>query len=139
MWGETEILLERLCNKLAADNFLPEHGETLRKIALEIEQAYKENRFDGMIEANSKFHESISNISQNDYLKEMLKQVRSRYYICNTFAWSYPDVVNKILPEHNQFIEALESKNYEQLDYLSESHIKYSKDLYINHLQRRKG
>ena len=135
---EVRLALEKLCNKLAADNFRPEHAIELKNLSMEIEKAYHENRFDMMISANTDFHNLISEISKNAYLIEILKQVRSRYYIFNTFAWSHPETVEKILSEHREFIESFENKNYEKLEELSESHIKYSKDIYINHLRTRK-
>ena len=133
------LALEKLCNNLAAENFKLEHSIELRKLALEIELSYKEDRFDLMISANAKFHNLISETSGNDYLIEILKQVRSRYYILNTFSWSHPEIVKNVVSEHLEIVEAFEKKDYKKLDLLSESHIKYSKDLYINHLKSRRS
>jgi DNA-binding GntR family transcriptional regulator len=130
--------LERLCNKLAADNFLPEHKTVLLDLAQKIEQAYENDQFEEMIEANAQFHNYMTNLSGNSYLAEVLNQVRSRYYIFNTFAWSNPDTVDKILKEHRDYIQALEDKNYDLLSDLTQSHITYSKDLYLSQIRRRK-
>lgn len=134
---QVRVVLERLCNKLAADHFVPEHKAKLQDLAQRIEQAYQADRFDKMVETNTKFHDYITNISQNDYLIQMLKQVRLRYYLFNTFAWSNPEMVKLILGEHKKYISALEKGDYEALDALAESHISYSKNLYIKHLRSR--
>jgi DNA-binding GntR family transcriptional regulator len=135
---QVRVVLERLCNKLAADNFQPEHKIILSGIARKIEQAYEDDLYDVMIELNTEFHEYITKIAHNVYLIETLKKIRSRYYIFNTFAWSNHEIVRKVLKEHKQYIVALETKDYELLSTLARSHISYSKDLYLNQVKRRK-
>ena len=134
---QVRLVLERLCNQLAADNYLPEHGIRLRVLAKRIEEAYEEDRFDEMLDANTEFHDYITQISKNDYLIQILKQIRRRYYLFNTFAWSNPEVVRKILEEHGEYIRALEQGDCETLNDLAKSHISYSKDLYLKQLKSR--
>ena len=134
---QVRVVLERLCNQLAADNFMPEHRSRLHDLAERIEQAYKEDRFDKMVEANSRFHDYITQISNNECLIQMLKQIRLRYYLINTFAWSNPEVVKRILDEHQEYINALEKRDYITLNSLAESHITYSKDVYLKQLKSR--
>jgi DNA-binding GntR family transcriptional regulator len=131
------VTLERLCNKLAAENFSPEHAMVLRDLAQRIEKAYADNRLEGMIQANKEFHDYITQLSNNRFLIETLQQVRSRYYIFNTFAWSNPEMVKNILAEHNRYIAALEEKDHATLDSLAESHITYSKTLYLSQIRHR--
>ena len=135
---QVRVVLERLCNRLAADNFKPEDKTVLEDMAQKIEQAYEKDLYEDMIEANTRFHDYITKISGSDYLVEILNQVRSRYYIFNTFAWSNPEMVQKILKEHKQYIIGLETKDYDLLNMLAQSHISYSKDLYLNQIKRRK-
>jgi len=134
---QVRLVLERLCNQLAADNYLPEHGMRLKELAHRIEQAYEEDRFDEMLDANTKFHDYITQISKNDCLIQILKQIRHRYYLFNTFAWSNPEVVRKILNEHGEYIRALEQGDGETLNTLAKSHISYSKDSYLKQLKSR--
>ena len=134
---QVRVVLERLCNRLAAENFSPQDKSTLQELAAKIIQAHNENRIDEMIAANSKFHDHIMQMSNNDYLIQMLKQIRMRYYILNTFAWSNQEVLECIIQEHEKFITALEEKNYATLDSLAETHISYSKKLYLNQIRSR--
>lgn len=135
---QVRVVLERLCNKLAAGNFKPGYRTRLEEMAEKIERAYENDHYEEMIKANTRFHDYITTMSGSDYLVEILNQVRSRYYIFNTFAWSNPDMVAKILKEHRQYIDGLENKDYEMLDKLAQSHITYSKDLYLSQIKRRK-
>lgn len=134
---QVRVVLERLCNQLAADQFLPEHGIRLKNLADMIEQAYAEDRLEEMVEANTKFHDYLTTISNNDCLIQMLKQIRLRFYLFNTFAWSNPEVVKIVLNEHRKYIRALENCDYETLSALAESHIRYSKDMYLKQLRSR--
>jgi DNA-binding GntR family transcriptional regulator len=65
----------------------------------------------------------------------MLQQLRSRFHLFNTFAWSSPDLVRQIIREHEQYIEAFEKSDINTLNRLAESHISYSKDLYLKQLK----
>ena len=134
---QVRVVLERLCNQLAAENFTEEDGGFLTEIAQEIESACGDNAINEMINANTRFHDHILDMSRNTYLIETLKQVRSRYYIFNTFAWSSPDIITRVQSEHRQFIAALETKDYDLLNTLAEKHISYSKDMYLNQIKRR--
>lgn len=131
---QIRVVLERLCNRLALKNFRGEHAEQLRHLANRIKHAYKKNRFAEMLEANAEFHNLIAEIAGNKMLIGMLKQLRSRFHLFNTFAWSSPELVQQILHEHERYIEAFEKGEIKPLNRLAESHISYSKDLYLKQL-----
>jgi DNA-binding GntR family transcriptional regulator len=132
---QIRVVLERLCNRLALQNFRPEHAEDLRQLANRIKHAYEQDRFDEMLEANAEFHNFIAEIAGNHMLIGMLHQLRSRFYLFNTFAWSSPELVRQIIREHEQYIEALEKGEFQTLSLLAERHVSYSKDLYLKRLK----
>lgn len=132
---QIRVVLERLCNQLALQNFRPEHAERLRRLANRIKAAYEADRFDDMLAANAEFHNYIADIAGNRMLIGMLHQLRSRFLLFNTFAWSSPDLVRQTIREHEQYIEALEKGECETLSLLAERHISYSKDLYLKRLK----
>lgn len=132
---QIRVVLERLCNRLAMQNFLPEHAAQLRHLANRINNAYEKNRFEEMLEANAEFHNLIATIAGNQMLIGMLRQLRSRFHLFNTFAWSSPELVRQIIGEHEQYIEALEKGDTQTLGRLAESHISYSKNLYLKQLK----
>ena len=136
---QVRVVLERLTYSLACENFTPADGIELRKIADRIKVSYQENNFQEMIAANSEFHNYITGLANNKTLIQMINQLKVRFHIFNTFAWSSPEIVDRLQKEHEQFIEALENKDLITLNDLSESHFSYSKNLYLNQLRARKA
>ena len=136
---QVRVVLERLAYSLACENFNPPDGDVLRNIAHRIKVSYRENNFQEMIAANSKFHNYITELANNKTLIQMINQLKIRFHIFNTFAWSSPEIVDQLQKEHDQFIEALENKDLKILNDLPESHFSYSKDLYLNQLRARKA
>jgi DNA-binding GntR family transcriptional regulator len=55
---QIRVVLERLCNRLALQNFRSEHAEPLRRLANRVKTAYEKNRFAEMLAANAEFHQS---------------------------------------------------------------------------------
>ena len=91
-----------------------------------------------MIAANVQFHNYITELSKNSTLIQMISQLRIRFHIFNTFAWSSPEIVDLILKEHEQFIKGLAKKDTKLLDDLAEKHFSHSKNLYLIHLRARR-
>jgi len=91
-----------------------------------------------MIAANIQFHNYITELSKNCTLIQMINQLRIRFHIFNTFAWSSPEIVDLILKEHERFITGLEKKDRKLLDDLAEKHFSHSKDLYLLQLRTRR-
>ena len=135
---QVRVVLERLVNRLACENFRKTDAKALRKIADQIKDSYKKNDFDEMITANVKFHNYITELSRNNTLIQMINELRIRFHIFNTFAWSSPDIVDLILKEHEQFIRGLSKKDTKLLDDLAEKHFSHSKNLYLIHLRARR-
>lgn len=131
---QIRIVLEKLCNRLALQNFSPEHADRLRGLAKRIKAEYQSNHFAEMFAANAEFHNFLAEIAGNQTLIGMLQQLRSRFLLFNTFAWSSPELVRKIMGEHDRYIEALEAGDEQALSRLAESHISYSKNLYLKQL-----
>lgn len=134
---QVRVALESLCYKLAMVNYKPSYSDRLRELADIIEQASRTGQFDRMMQANSEFHDFIYELSGNNTLIQMLKQLKARFFIFNTFAWSVPDVVARVIDEHRQYIDALETGDWENLERLAEKHISYSKDFYLCQASRR--
>ena len=135
---QVRVVLERLANSLACENFTKSDAEKLKEIADRIKDSYKRNNFEEMIAANVEFHNYITALSGNSTLIQMIKQLRIRFHIFNTFAWSSPEIVNRILKEHEQFIIALDKKDMALLDDLAVKHFSHSKDLYLIQLGARR-
>jgi DNA-binding GntR family transcriptional regulator len=135
---QVRVVLERLANRLAGENFKKPDGKALRKIADQINDSYKRNNFEEMMAANVQFHNYITELSNNSTLIQMINELRIRFHIFNTFAWSSPEIVDLLSKEHDQFITGLAKKDTKLLDDLAEKHFSHSKNLYLNHLRARR-
>lgn len=131
------VALEKLCYQLVLQNIQPVHGQRLRDLAAKIEKVFQENRFDQMIKANSDFHDYIYELCGNQTLIQMIKQLKARFFIINTLAWSLPELLKTTLQEHWEYIRAFEKHDLESLNQLAEKHFGYSKDIYLRQLVTR--
>jgi len=136
---EVRAALEKLSNRLACGNFKEQDGQALRQIAGRIRESFNHRNFEAMIAANNGFHNYIRELAGNKTLNNILDQLRGRFYIVNTYAWSSPEIAQRLVAEHDEFIAALESKDLPRLDELAQRHISYSKDLYLRHIQTREA
>ena len=134
---QVRVTLERLANRLACENFQQSDGKSLQKIADRIKESYKKSNFNEMLTANIQFHSYITELSRNNTLIQMIAQLRIRFHIFNTFAWSIPEIVERILKEHELFITGLKKKDVELLDTLPEKHFSHSKNLYLRQLKTK--
>ena len=128
------VALEKLCYQVVMENFKPEHAKRLSELAARMEQADEDDRFGRMITANSEFHEYIYELCGNNTLVQMLQQLKARFYIFNTLAWSIPEALEATHREHWELIRAFENHDLEALNQLAEKHFGYSKDLYLRQL-----
>jgi DNA-binding GntR family transcriptional regulator len=135
---KVRVVLEKLANSLACENFNKSDTKTLKEIADRIKDSYKRSDFEEMIASNIQFHNYITGLSRNSTLIQMINQLRIRFHIFNTYAWSSPEIVELILKEHERFITGLENKETKLLDDLAEKHFSHSKDLYLLRLKTRR-
>lgn len=136
---DIRVVLENLCHRLACKKFTKADSRALRKISDSIKESYRLQNFEEMISANNEFHSYIRELAGNKTLVQMLDQLKGRFYLFNTYAWSSPDVAGRLVAEHDLFVEALEKKDLELLEEVAERHITYSKDLYLLQLKTRRA
>ena len=136
---EIRLVLESLCHRLACRNFKEKDSRALREIAGRIKESFRRQNFEEMIKANNDFHSYIRELAGNKTLVQMLDQLKGRFYLFNTYAWSSPEVAGRLVEEHDTYVSALENKDLKLLDEVAEKHISYSKDLYLMQLKTRKA
>ena len=129
------VNLEQLAWKLSMENASESDMKTLKRMVRKIEEAHRENDILGMVEADTNFHDYVFQLSQNQTLRRMIKDLRNRCHIIRYSAWSSPDVLRKVLEEHRQFVEAMEGKDPLALENLAADHINHAKQFYIFQLK----
>ena len=129
------VVLERLAIQLGLQNIRPADIKALKKLARQFEDCYNNNNIQNMISTNEKFHDYIFGLSNNPALTQMIVDMRTRLHIVRYAAWSSPEVLERIVEEHQLYIKALTKKDFETLNELAEKHISYSKNLYLTQLK----
>ena len=129
------VVLERLAIQLGLQNIRPADIRALKKLARQFEDCYNNNNIQNMISTNEKFHDYIFGLSNNPALTQMIVDMRTRLHIVRYAAWSSPEVLERIVEEHQFYIKALTKKDFETLNELAEKHISYSKNLYLTQLK----
>lgn len=129
------VSLERLAIHLAVEKITPADLKKLKQLSDLFEEAYKSNEIQQMIQHNTNFHDYLFNVADNPPLIQLIADLRTRLHIVRYAAWSAPQVLKKIVEEHKVILKALKNKDLKTLDIVSEKHISYSKNYYLNHLK----
>jgi DNA-binding GntR family transcriptional regulator len=136
---EVRRQLETLATCKAAANTRKSDVRFLKRLESQFEDSIRRGNFTEMISINESFHDYIYDLSRNDVLIQMIRQLKARCHILRYHAWSSPDTIQIIQEEHRQFIEGMETKDANLLDDLARKHISYSKDSYLMHRKSRKA
>lgn len=125
------VNLESMAIHQALPNITKKAFSELETIAKNFETAVKVNDIQKMISLNSDFHDYIFKLADNETLYQLIVDMRTRLHIVRYSAWSSPEILEKIVDEHREYIQALKQKDIEKLYKLSKVHISYSKDIYM--------
>ncbi len=136
---EVRIELDVLATRKAAQNVKKADINVLKRMAEQFEKSTKDKDFSHMISSNEDFHNYIYELSRNQTLVQMIRQLTTRGHILRYHAWSSPDVLKRIQTEHRLFIKGLKAQDLELLGNLAKRHLSYSKDSYLSHLKAKQA
>jgi DNA-binding GntR family transcriptional regulator len=136
---EVRVELDSLATRKAAKNAQSSDIKYLKRMARKFEESVKNGDLGEMISANEDFHNYIYELSQNPTLIQVIHQLKAQSHILRYHALASPDVIKQIQKEHKLLIEAIDKKDYKQLDDLARRHISYSKDSYLKHFKAKKA
>ena len=136
---EVRVELDSLATRKAANNAQRSDIKYLKRMAKKFEESVKNGDLGEMISANEDFHNYIYELSQNPTLIQVINQLKAQSHILRYHAWASPDVIKRIQKEHKLLIEAMNNKDFKQLDDLARRHISYSKETYLLHLKAKKA
>lgn len=103
---EVRAVLEALAAEKAAQNRDPEMLKRLREAAEKFREADKTNPL-ALAQANSEFHDVIAEMSGNEYLRDILKDLRNKLAIVRVDLFASSSRVNQEVEEHWQIYEAV--------------------------------
>jgi len=104
---EVRAVLEALAAEKAAENRDPEMLKRLREAAEKFKSADKNNPL-ALAQANSEFHDVIAEMSGNEYLRDILKDLRNKLAIVRVDLFASSSRVNQEIEEHWRIYEAIE-------------------------------
>jgi len=104
---EVRAVLEALAAEKAAENRDPELLRRLREAAEKFKGADKGNPL-ALAQANSEFHDVIAEMCGNEYLRDMLKDLRNKLAIVRVDLFASSSRVEQEIEEHWRIYEAIE-------------------------------
>ncbi|ESQ26146.1 MAG: Transcriptional regulator [uncultured Acidilobus sp. OSP8] len=104
---EVRAVLEALAAEKAAENRDPELLRRLREAAEKFKGSDKGNPL-ALAQANSEFHDVIAEMSGNEYLKDILKDLRNKLAIVRVDLFASSSRVEQEIEEHWRIYEAIE-------------------------------
>ena len=104
---EVRAVLEALAAEKAAQNRDPDMLKRLREAAEKFREADKNNPL-ALAQANSEFHDVIAEMSGNEYLRDILKDLRNKLAIVRVDLFASSSRVNQEIEEHWRIYEAVE-------------------------------
>jgi DNA-binding GntR family transcriptional regulator len=126
--------LEQLAVKLACNHMSSQDIKALIDINQDLIKASSRSDIAGMIEENYRFHRTLSAISKNPFLINLIEVLRSRCFPCSYYFWRIKKNVRFSIEEHNKIIKALEKRDSRQLFLITEKHLNNSKNVYLTYL-----
>ena len=136
---QVRINLETLATRLACEKIKPSDIRTLKRMAKHIRTCFESEDMVAMISSNAGFHDYIFKLAGNQTLLQIINQLKARCHILRHSSWSSQRIVNQILEEHEEYVEAFEARDIPRLDQLASRHITYAKDFYLRQLKARKA
>ena len=136
---EVRVGLEIIANRFAVKKATPADISRLREIDDQLRECYARGDLGGVIGANAEFHNYLSGLAGNQTLLKIILELKKRCHIFNTTAWSSPETVERLFEEHQEYVKALERGDLAMLETLPERHFGHAKDLYLQHLQAKRG
>ena len=129
------IYLERLACKLSFSNLRTEEIRTLQKINGKLKQLMKNNNLSELIEKDREFHHAIYSGSRNNFLVQVIDELRVKSYIVSYYSWADQNQIKVSIAEHKEIIKALKERNREKFQNLIEQHMVSKKVFYLENLR----
>jgi DNA-binding GntR family transcriptional regulator len=124
------LLLENFATDLVFSRVNKTHIAHLVNINKKYQEAVKSDNFADMMKLNNKFHQSIIEICGNEFLIDIINQVRNRVRVIRHCVWLYPEHVQRSIEGHEALLEALQNKDSAKFKRIYEVHVMPALDMY---------
>ncbi len=131
---EAGDFIERAYTRLACNRRTDEDISALGAMAGEFQQAMRESDVAAMVDSNTRFHQCIANASGNKYFAECYRRILADHeriaqlWYSDNFDHNQTRVNDKIVRQHQELIDAIESRDVVRAESVTMDHASLCKD-----------
>lgn len=129
------MMIEGLAARWAAQKITDEELEELKE-AVELEEFYtNKNDSEHLLMFDSKFHEIIFRASKSKPLMHMLRTFHHYVQRARNISMSSPERARMVLEEHRKILEAIERRDPERAEMLTNQHVRNASENVLKHFK----
>jgi DNA-binding GntR family transcriptional regulator len=127
--------LEGLAAELAAERITDDELENLERYLVRITEDIEKGDLGKVVETDTDFHTQLYKASRNDWLLQIINNLREQIQRFRTTSLSYPGRMKEAVEEHRQIVEAISSRNGKLARKLAYEHIEKAENSLMSMIQ----
>jgi len=129
-------LLESYAISLAIRHIKQEDILWFEKNIRESEQNIMKNKLDKVSTLNTEFHDYLNQLSKNDKLLILIKELRDQIFRYRSAILRVPKKAKVSIDHHKKMVEAIKKKDVELLKKLTQEHIQVGKEVILTEIEK---
>ncbi len=129
-------LLESYAISLAIRHIKQEDILWFEKNIRESEQNILKNKLDKVSTLNTEFHDYLNQLSKNDKLLILIKELRDQIFRYRSAILRVPKKAKVSIDHHKKMVEAIKKKDVELLKKLTQEHIQVGKEVILTEIEK---
>jgi DNA-binding GntR family transcriptional regulator len=132
---EVRGALEGLAAELASERITDEELERLERYLVQITEDIEKGDLNKVVETDTEFHTQLYKASRNDWLLQIINNLREQIQRFRTTSLSLPGRMKIAVDEHRQIVEAISSRNGKLARKLAQEHIEKAENSLMSMIQ----
>ncbi len=128
--------LEGLAAELASERITDTELEELERYLVKISEDSETGNVDKVVETDTDFHSLIYKASRNQWLSQIIGNLREQIQRFRTTSLSYPGRMKVAVEEHRKIVEAISIRDGELARKLAQEHIENAENSMMNMIQK---
>jgi DNA-binding GntR family transcriptional regulator len=129
------FVVEGYAAKLAVKNITDQEIDELKKLNNILKELKDLNRYREYAEKNNEFHYRISQTSGNEFLQNVIYELRDRVYRYRFLGIIIPSHIEEFISDHENIIQALRERDMVKTEENMRQHIRRLKEILVNVLR----
>jgi len=135
---EIRTALDVLAAGLAAERITEEELEQMERLLVQIGEYIEAEDADGIVDADTQFHDILYRASRNDRLVGIISNLREQFTRFRSVSMAYPGRIGNTLDEHRRLVEAIGQRDVEQAQQCAREHLENAEQTLLNDLNDRR-